>query len=139
LDNERGCCSGSGSDEEAETEDEDEIGAVSVNGMLDLHNEAFDEAQWQEVVVHAIKAANFDFVRMIAEKHGHDIDAQLPKNSGYSPIHFAALEEKRAMCKCLQELGANLELPHPINGNTPLHMACAAGHLDVVSFLVRML
>jgi ankyrin repeat protein len=128
ADNERGGCSGSDHDDDDETEDEGEV----------LHNEAVEEGDWQKMFVHAVKTADFDLVRWLAEKHEYDLDAPLPKNRR-SPIHFAAVEEKRAMCKCLHELGANLELPHPTNGNTPLHMACAAGHLDVVSFLVRML
>ena len=54
-----------------------------------------------------------------------------------SAAHWAALEGHMVILEDLCARGANLDLPSPKNGMTPLHYACHAGNLQVAQFLVN--
>jgi ankyrin repeat protein len=61
------------------------------------------------------------------------IDVDLSNNSGETPLMMASIEGNLPLVKTLV-LGHKAQLDHI--GWTPLHYACAKGHLEVAQFLV---
>ena len=62
-----------------------------------------------------------------------DIDVNLANKSGETPLMMASIDGNLPLVKTLV-LGHKAQLDHI--GWTPLHYACANGHLDIAQFLI---
>lgn len=60
----------------------------------------------------------------------------LKDQSGWEPLHNAAMDGCPACCERLIEAGADISAAIP-DGSEPLHLAAMEGHKDVVSLLIK--
>lgn len=91
------------------------------NGMLGLMKSAAREEH-----VGILKA-------LIA--HGADVNVLDPDS--YSAIHHVAMLGKVGAINSLAEVGADVALPNPVNGSTPLHWAARKGRCEAMVALLR--
>lgn len=65
-----------------------------------------------------------------------EYDASTKKNNGWSPLGAAANYGKLSEVKYMVSKGADVNIQQGGNKETPLIQACAAGHYDVVKYLL---
>ena len=76
-------------------------------------------------------------VYMLVDKGARFDEANIPNESGYTPLHFAAITGVSRIVKDLLEKG-NVNVNQKSNeGYTALDYAQACGHADIVDLLVR--
>ena len=54
-----------------------------------------------------------------------------------TPLHYACVRSQLIKAKALLMRGANPNLPSHVANDTPLHIACFTGHLELVQLLLR--
>ncbi|MFQ5668658.1 MAG: ankyrin repeat domain-containing protein, partial [Candidatus Binatia bacterium] len=68
-------------------------------------------------------------------KQGADVNT--PQGDGMTALHWAAMNDDKAMAEILMYAGANLEAATRVGGYTSLHLASREGHASVVAALLE--
>ena len=76
-----------------------------------------------------------DIIEMLA---GHGLDVDIHKDGGLTPLHVAAYHNQLESAHTLVRLGGRRLMTVIADGQgTPLHLAAARGHKDMVSLLLK--
>lgn len=75
-------------------------------------------------------------IELIADHFGHHLNLSIVDKSGNSLLHNAAYGGRNKLVKFLLQLGADLEMMNH-NNMTPLQLAIAGGHEEVINILMH--
>ncbi|MBN2117366.1 MAG: CHAT domain-containing protein [Anaerolineales bacterium] len=89
--------------------------------------------QGERVLLYAGYMGNLLMVRLLLIKGA---DPNLPGESGFLPIHYAAAKNQLDVLALLLSYGARVDIPTP-NGYLPLYDAAAEGNLEAARLLIE--
>ena len=69
--------------------------------------------------------------------HGHGVVAGMNPIAGLEPIHIAARDGNLDGVVAALSAGAGVDMTDHVEGRSALHYACAAGHINIVHYLVE--
>mmetsp|Transcript_8890 Transcript_8890/g.28218 ORF Transcript_8890/g.28218 Transcript_8890/m.28218 type:complete len:213 (-) Transcript_8890:60-698(-) len=120
------------------------FGCLNVNGYegedqptgLPVVTRDSSDALTAETLLESAETGDLETVKRIISSGAVDIDA-VDEVDSYSALMMSAEAGHLDIVKALKEAGAQIEIRDSY-GRTPLYAAAVAGHIDVVSYLVRV-
>lgn len=86
------------------------------------------------VLHHAVLLGNVDIIQALLD-HGSFVDMKDAK--GLRPLHYGAWQGLDRPVELLLARGSSVNQASSVDGNSPIHLACEHGHLDVVKKLMN--
>ncbi|XP_033115084.1 uncharacterized protein LOC117115417 [Anneissia japonica] len=84
----------------------------------------------------AANTGNVQFVRMLLDKGGADVNCRNVKCDGATPLHLGVMQGHNEVCQVLLEAGADIQAS--MDGVTPLDLAQDLGHTTISEAISKM-